>query len=128
MSNLKTVNTRESTHQCETQITENTKKLDSKDSSHREKDQKQSESSSGVNSTQELMVTAPNDKGDNSDSANNCSEVVPCENVSGSQNQDIASGQKTNSDKNLQLEYCKFKSNFDKTMGFRSFLSNCYLI
>lgn len=105
LSNLKTVNTRESTHQCETQITENTKKLDSKDSSHREKDQKQSESSSGVNSTQELMVTAPNDKGDNSDSANNCSELVPCENVSGSQNQDIASGQKTNSDKNLQLEY-----------------------
>lgn len=55
------------------------------------------------------MVTAPNDKGDNSNSANNCSEVVPCENVSGSQNQDIASGQKTNSDKNVQLEYCKFK-------------------
>lgn len=105
LSNLKTVNTRESTHQCETRITENTKKLDSKDSSHAEKDQKQSESSSGVNSTQELMVTAPNDKGDNSDSANNCSEVVPCENVSGSQNQDIASGQKTNSDKNVQLEY-----------------------
>lgn len=105
LSNLKTVNTRESTHQCETRITENTKKLDSKDSSHTEKDQKQSESSSGVNSTQELMVTAPNDKGDNSDSANNCSEVVPCENVSGSQNQDIASGQKTNSDKNVQLEY-----------------------
>lgn len=105
LSNLKTVNTRESTHQCETRISENTKKLDSKDSSHTEKDQKQSESSSGVNSTQELMVTAPNDKGDNSDSANNCSEVVPCENVSGSQNQDIASGQKTNSDKNVQLEY-----------------------
>lgn len=105
LSNLKTVNTRESTHQCETRITENTKKLDFKDSSHTEKDQKQSESSSGVNSTQELMVTAPNDKGDNSDSANNCSEVVPCENVSGSQNQDIASGQKTNSDKNVQLEY-----------------------
>lgn len=105
LSNLKTVNTRESTHQCETRITENSKKLDSKDSSHTEKDQKQSESSSGVNSTQELMVTAPNDKGDNSDSANNCSEVVPCENVSGSQNQDIASGQKTNSDKNVQLEY-----------------------
>lgn len=105
LSNLKTVNTRESTHQCETRITENTKKLDSKDSSHTEKDQKQSESSSGVNSTQELMVTAPNDKGDNSNSANNCSEVVPCENVSGSQNQDIASGQKTNSDKNVQLEY-----------------------
>lgn len=105
LSNLKTVNTRESTHQCETRITENSKKLDSKDSSHTEKDQKQSESSSGVNSTQELMVTAPNDKGDNSNSANNCSEVVPCENVSGSQNQDIASGQKTNSDKNVQLEY-----------------------
>lgn len=108
MSNGETVVTTESTHQCETQITENTENPDSKDSSHTEKDQKQSESSSGVNSTQELMVTAPNNKGDNSDSANNCSEVVPCGNVSGSQNQDIASGQNPNHDKNLQLEYCKF--------------------
>lgn len=107
MSNGETVVTTESTHQCETQITENTENPDSKDSSHTEKDQKQSESSSGVNSTQELMVTAPNNKGDNSDSANNCSEVVPCGNVSGSQNQDIASGQNPNNDKNLQLEYCK---------------------
>lgn len=105
LSNGETVVTTESTHQCETQITENTENPDSKDSSHTEKDQKQSESSSGVNSTQELMVTAPNNKGDNSDSANNCSEVVPCGNVSGSQNQDIASGQNPNNDKNLQLEY-----------------------
>lgn len=105
LSNGETVVTTESTHQCETQISENTENPDSKDSSHTEKDQKQSESSSGVNSTQELMVTAPNNKGDNSDSANNCSEVVPCGNVSGSQNQDIASGQNPNNDKNLQLEY-----------------------
>lgn len=102
MSNRTTVDTTESTSQCVTQIIE---KTDSKDSSHTERDQKQSESSSGGNSTQDLTVTAPNNKGDNSDSANNSAEVVSCGNVSESQKQDIASGQKTNIDKNLQLEY-----------------------
>uniref|UniRef100_K1QTN1 Nuclear valosin-containing-like protein n=1 Tax=Magallana gigas TaxID=29159 RepID=K1QTN1_MAGGI len=102
MSNRTTVDKTESTSQCVTQIIEKTV---SKDSSHTEKDQKQSESSTGGNSTQDLTVTAPNDKGDNSDNANNSSEVVSCGNVSESQKQDIASGQKTTIDKNLQLEY-----------------------
>lgn len=102
MSNRTTVDKTESTSQCVTQIIE---KTDSKDSSQTEKDKKQSESSTGGNSTQDLTVTAPNDKGDNSDSANNSSEVVSCGNVSESQKQDIASGQKTTIDKNLQLEY-----------------------
>lgn len=102
MSNRTTVDKTESTSQCVTQIIE---KTDSKDSSHTERDQKQSESSTGGNSTQDLTVTAPNDKGDNSDSANNSSEVVSCGNVSESLKQDIASGQKTTIDKNLQLEY-----------------------
>lgn len=105
LSNRTTVDTTESTSQCVTQIIE---KTDSKDSSHTERDQKQSESSSGGNSTQDLTVNAPNNKGDNSDNANNSSEVVSCGNVSESQKQDIASGQKTTIDKNLQLEYCKF--------------------
>lgn len=105
LSNRTTVDTTESTSQCVTQIIE---KTDSKDSSHTERDQKQSESSSGDNSTQDLTVNAPNNKGDNSDNANNSSEEVSCGNVSESQKQDIASGQKPNIDKNLQLEYCKF--------------------
>lgn len=105
LSNRTTVDKTESTSQCVTQIIE---KTDSKDSSQTEKDKKQSESSTGGNSTQDIMVTAPNDKGDNSDNANNSSEVVSCGNVSESQKQDIASGQKTTIDKNLQLEYCKF--------------------
>lgn len=102
MSNRITVDKTESTSQCVTQIIE---KTDSKDSSQTEKDKKQSESSTGGNSTQDLTVNAPNNKGDNSDNANNSSEVVSCGNVSESLKQDIASGQKTNIDKNLQLEY-----------------------
>lgn len=103
LSNLEPMATTESKHQCETQTTE---KPNSIDSSHTGKEQKQSESSSGVNSTQDLMVTASNNKGDNSDkreNSNNCSDVVSSGNVS--QNEDVTSGQKANSEKNLQLEY-----------------------